>query len=181
MTEENKKPTVIQHQENHNCQIFQGPVNGAVFAMPGATVNYNPTIATQPEANTYEAKETAALPQGIEAVRPLLDKVCEAEDERNRARLIKVIETVLKDKTFAEAFKTVTPRGFKGGYNQKLLLNLLGMLHDKGICSLSYNSIKPIVSPVKEVGTYFVNYNQIGETYTALTKEMLARLEEIIR
>lgn len=179
--EEENKPVIIEHQEMHNCNVFQGPIYGGVFPMPGATVNYNPTIAPQPETKTDEAEAAAAQPQGVEAVRPLLDAVVDAEDERKRKQLKKTIDAVLKDKMFAEAFMTVAPRGFKGGYNQKLLLNLLGFMHDRGVCSLSYNAIKPIVSPEKEVGVYFVNYNQIGETCTTLTKEMLARLGEIIR
>lgn len=129
MTEENKKPTVIQHQENHNCQIFQGPVNGAVFAMPGATVNYNPTIVSQAEEHGIKAEEAAACPVGIEAVRPLLDSVVEAEDEKNKKRLRKVLDEILAENIFIEAFKTVTPRGFKDGYNQKLFMNVLGYLH----------------------------------------------------
>ena len=38
--DEEKKPTVILHQENHNCNIFQGNIFGGVFPLPGSTVNY---------------------------------------------------------------------------------------------------------------------------------------------
>ena len=30
------------HQTNENCQVFNGPISGCVFAMPGATVNQSP-------------------------------------------------------------------------------------------------------------------------------------------
>lgn len=174
---ENKKPVHIEHQENHNCNQFFGNIYGGVFPMPGATVNYNPTIAPQPETKTDEAEAAAAQPQGVEAVRPLLDAVVDAEDERKRKQLKKTIDAVLKDKMFAEAFMTVAPRGFKGGYNQKLLLNLLGFMHDRGVCSLSYNAIKPIVSPEKDVKTYFT---YCCDEKSGMTDEMQEKLDELI-
>lgn len=36
-----KNPTI--HQRNENCQVFNGPISGCVFAMPGATVNHTAT------------------------------------------------------------------------------------------------------------------------------------------
>ena len=35
-----KEPTI--NQTNKNCQVFNGPISGCVFAMPGATVNQSP-------------------------------------------------------------------------------------------------------------------------------------------
>ena len=35
-----KEPTI--NQTNENCQVFNGPISGCVFAMPGATVNQSP-------------------------------------------------------------------------------------------------------------------------------------------
>lgn len=40
---EDKEPTIIEHQENHNCNVFTGPIYGGVFPLPGSTVNYCPT------------------------------------------------------------------------------------------------------------------------------------------
>lgn len=36
-----ENPTI--HQRNENCQVFNGPISGCVFAMPGATVNHTAT------------------------------------------------------------------------------------------------------------------------------------------
>lgn len=36
-----KNPVV--HQRNENCQVFNGPISGCVFAMPGATVHHTAT------------------------------------------------------------------------------------------------------------------------------------------
>ncbi len=33
-TNQAQKPEYIEHQENHNCQQFFGPISGCVFAMP---------------------------------------------------------------------------------------------------------------------------------------------------
>jgi len=40
MEEDNQKTTVINNfEEGSNCQVFNGPVSGSIFAMPGSTVN----------------------------------------------------------------------------------------------------------------------------------------------
>ena len=40
--EENKDKNVVNHFEaGSNCQVFNGPVSGCVFAMPGSTVTQN--------------------------------------------------------------------------------------------------------------------------------------------
>lgn len=46
------KSTHIQHQENHNCQQFFGPISGCVFAMPGANV----TMSNGELSNTNKEK-----------------------------------------------------------------------------------------------------------------------------
>lgn len=51
-----KNPTI--HQKNENCQVFNGPISGCVFAMPGATVNQSPVqkvSAAKPEKQQYPA------------------------------------------------------------------------------------------------------------------------------
>ena len=43
MEKEKKQGNVINHfAEGANCQVFNGPISGCVFAMPGATVNQSP-------------------------------------------------------------------------------------------------------------------------------------------
>ena len=40
--EENKDKNVVNHFEaGSNCQVFNAPVSGCVFAMPGSTVTQN--------------------------------------------------------------------------------------------------------------------------------------------
>lgn len=35
-----KQPTISNH--NENCQVFNGPVSGCIFAMPGSNVTQSP-------------------------------------------------------------------------------------------------------------------------------------------
>ena len=48
MEEEKKKSDIINHFEaGANCQVFNGPISGCVFAMPGSNITQNPV---QPSA-----------------------------------------------------------------------------------------------------------------------------------
>ena len=41
--EEEKKSGIINHfEEGANCQVFNGPISGCVFAMPGSNITQNP-------------------------------------------------------------------------------------------------------------------------------------------
>ena len=54
--EEDRNKNVVNHFEaGSNCQVFNGPVSGCVFAMPGSTVTQN---APQPVRNLPEEQST---------------------------------------------------------------------------------------------------------------------------
>ena len=43
MEEEKKKSDITNHFEaGANCQVFNGPISGCVFAMPGSNITQNP-------------------------------------------------------------------------------------------------------------------------------------------
>ena len=46
------------YQTNENCQVFNGPISGCVFAMPGATVNQSPVqqVSATKEENEGEVE-----------------------------------------------------------------------------------------------------------------------------
>lgn len=50
--EELRSPVI--HQTNENCQVFNGPISGCVFAMPGANVTQQ---AGQPPAQLDEGEQ----------------------------------------------------------------------------------------------------------------------------
>ena len=55
-TIEHKDSTI--YQTNENCQVFNGPISGCVFAMPGATVNQSPVQQVTPEIVEDKSEET---------------------------------------------------------------------------------------------------------------------------
>lgn len=52
---EHKDSTI--YQTNENCQVFNGPISGCVFAMPGATVNQSPVQQVTPAMVEDKAEE----------------------------------------------------------------------------------------------------------------------------
>ena len=58
------------YQTNENCQVFNGPISGCVFAMPGATVNQHPVQRIS--ANKENEGETEA---GIQEEEPLRNHI----------------------------------------------------------------------------------------------------------
>ena len=64
MEEEKKKSDITNHFEaGANCQVFNGPISGCVFAMPGANVTQNPV---QPSAQLDEQQQDV-----IEKLKPM--------------------------------------------------------------------------------------------------------------
>ena len=77
MQEENQKTTVINNFEaGSNCQVFNGPVTGSIFAMPGSTVNQ---YAGQPPKEGKDANE-----ERQQRVEDLLRKTIEAAKMENK-------------------------------------------------------------------------------------------------
>ena len=64
MEEEKKKSDITNHFEaGANCQVFNGPISGCVFAMPGANVTQNPV---QPSAQLDEQQQDV-----VEKLKPM--------------------------------------------------------------------------------------------------------------
>ena len=64
MEEEKKKSDITNHFEaGANCQVFNGPISGCVFAMPGANVTQNPA---QPSAQLDEQQQDV-----VEKLKPM--------------------------------------------------------------------------------------------------------------
>ena len=55
MEEEKKKSDITNHFEaGANCQVFNGPISGCVFAMPGSNITQNPV---QPSTELDEQQQ----------------------------------------------------------------------------------------------------------------------------
>ena len=53
---EHKDSTI--YQTNENCLVFNGPISGCVFAMPGATVNQSPVQQVSPTMDEDKSEES---------------------------------------------------------------------------------------------------------------------------
>ena len=64
MEEKKKKSDITNHFEaGANCQVFNGPISGCVFAMPGANVTQNPV---QPSTELDEQQQDV-----VEKLKPM--------------------------------------------------------------------------------------------------------------
>ena len=64
MEEEKKKSDITNHFEaGANCQVFNGPISGCVFAMPGANITQNPF---QPSAQLNDQQQDV-----VEKLKPM--------------------------------------------------------------------------------------------------------------
>ena len=64
MEEEKKKNDITNHFEaGANCQVFNGPISGCVFAMPGANITQNPV---QPSAQLNDQQQDV-----VEKLKPM--------------------------------------------------------------------------------------------------------------
>ena len=80
--EENETKNVVNHFEaGANCQVFNGPITGCVFAMPGSTVTQQPVVQhteVEEEDPHSEEQEEEVIPEGEELckfIHPAIDKV----------------------------------------------------------------------------------------------------------
>ena len=64
MEEEKKKSDITNHFEaGANCQVFNGPISGCVFAMPGSNITQNPV---QPSTELDEQQQDV-----VEKLKPM--------------------------------------------------------------------------------------------------------------
>ena len=76
------------YQTNENCQVFNGPISGCVFAMPGSTVNQSPIqqITTESDAENGSKSE---VPE-----EPLRNYIFNEKLFDSNARLAKLRDTI---------------------------------------------------------------------------------------
>ena len=65
------------YQTNENCQVFNGPISGCVFAKPGATVNQSPVQQVSPTKDddkgevVYEEQDEKDDVDLVEKLKPI--------------------------------------------------------------------------------------------------------------
>lgn len=76
--------------------------------------------------------------------------------------------------------KQVSPNTFKGGYNQKLTCNLVGILCSEGVFDLNPKQTDALIYPGKTHYTYINNY-AASDTSSELTREEIIAIKNRIK
>ena len=162
------------YQTNENCQVFNGPISGCVFAMPGATVNQSPVQ----QVNT--ANDSTAIGQGQqeqslspeeqcthdEQVPPTIEPPNKFAPKKNLQDLLKgawfgEVRTDAKyDDRWTDAFVEALMQSEYGegiarqwavkgvrGKRTQIKGYVVGLLKDAGVLSGSYDAIAARVDP----------------------------------
>lgn len=81
--------------------------------------------------------------------------------------------------SLAEKLLTVAPNGFDGGYNQKLICNIVGIMIDCGVFDLNKSQVNDLIYGKKNVKSYISNYASDG-TDSVLTREETKYIKNIV-
>lgn len=91
-------------EKDSNCQVFQGPISGCVFAMPGSVVNMNKDVPKGAETMEDEGgarQDEAELPRGLKRddVKLFLEKLKQADivDENFKPKVSNRNASILAD------------------------------------------------------------------------------------
>lgn len=88
---------------------------------------------------------------------------------------------IFETSSFLHLLTETNPNAFKGGYNQKLVCNIIGMMSEKGIFSESKNKIDTIIYTDKTVYKYLSELSVADDnTSCAMTSAIKKQLEEIL-
>ena len=129
-------------------------------------------LLLNPEANTNILKERI-LPH----IQPMEDIV---KDERKQI-YPRLWNQIFENAEVVRLLKEASPTTFKGGYNQKLVCNIIGMMCDKGFFTKSKNKIDEIIYTDKTVYKYLTELKVTdNNTSCAMTANVKRVVEEIL-
>lgn len=77
--------------------------------------------------------------------------------------------------------KQVSPNTFKGGYNQKLTCNLVGLLCGEGVYDVNPKQADALIYTGKTHYTYINNYANYDSSDSELTREEVKAIKELIK
>lgn len=158
----NPKDSTI-YQTNENCQVFNGPISGCVFAMPGATVNQSPLQqvgAAEQEVQREPATDNQELPV-TESVKP-----GDRSAELNYFAPKKALQSMLNDAWFDSV--SVDKRKYNMKWRQSLVEHLMRSNYAKDIATEWAKEGKRLqvrcafVGALKDVGVLAGSYNSIA-------------------
>lgn len=122
-----------------------------------------------PETN-YDLLKEKIIPD----IKSLEDHVKEGKQERYQI----IWDRIFKEDIIMKLMSEVTPNRFTGGYNQKLVCNIIGLLCQKEYFNISKNKIDDeILYPGKTVYKYI---NEIGVRENSTNCVMTERIKQIL-
>lgn len=88
---------------------------------------------------------------------------------------------IFEDKDVIQQMKEISPTTFKGGYNQKLVCNIVGMMCDKGIFTKTKNKIDTVIYTDKTIYKYLTELAvEANNTSCAMTDKVKKSIVTIL-
>lgn len=92
-----------------------------------------------------------------------------------------LLDGILQVGDLQKKLKQVSPNTFKGGYNQKLACNLVGLLCSEGVYDVNPKQADTLIYSGKTHYTYINNYASYDSSDSELTREEVTAIREIIK
>ena len=92
-----------------------------------------------------------------------------------------LLDAILKVGDLQKKLKQVSPNTFKGGYNQKLTCNLVGLLCGEGVYDVNPKQADALIYTGKTHYTYINNYANYDSSDSEITREEVKAIKEVIK
>ena len=92
-----------------------------------------------------------------------------------------LLDAILMVGDLQKKLKQVSPNTFKGGYNQKLTCNLVGLLCSEGFYDVNPKQADALIYTGKTHYTYINNYANYDSSDSELTREEVKAIKELIK
>ena len=92
-----------------------------------------------------------------------------------------LLDGILMIGDLQKKLKLVSPNTFKGGYNQKLTCNLVGLLCGEGVYDVNPKQADTLIYTGKTHYTYINNYANYNSSDSELTREEANAIKELIK
>ena len=92
-----------------------------------------------------------------------------------------LLDGILMVGDLQKKLKLVSPNTFKGGYNQKLTCNLVGLLCGEGVYDVNPKQADVLIYTGKTHYTYINNYANYDSSDSELSREEVRTIKELIK
>ncbi len=114
-------------------------------------------------------------------IKPEIDVLEDYVKDEYKHIYSQVWNNIFENTEVLRLLKEKSPNTFKGGYNQKLVCNIIGMVCDKGVYTKSKNQINDIIYPDKTVYKYLNEYGVSAKnTNCAMTQNVKQIIDSIL-